>query len=288
MSQSEVDSSIPGRRRERSARYPGAPLSDALELVRDMSQRGVDGLPSASVAAAMGYKNIKTHTFSAKLSAARQYGLITLRDGCYWLTELARSILHPLDPLRVPALRRQAFLLPELNAELCEKLEGRKVPELPALANWLYHNHQITASAKDAAAEVFLATAREVGALGDDGILRSGAVSLPESAADSRIAEDLPAETPPRRVPGPAAGKPATAPPARPASPVNLAEIEPRATIAVPQERLVPENAVSFDLRLWGKDEGKQIRVLAPESISRSSLDRLLQTFKLMVRVEDD
>ena len=289
MPQSEADPSIPSRRRERSARYPGATLFDAIELVREMGQRGVDGLPSASVAAAMGYKNIKTQTFSARLSAARQYGLITLRDGCYSLTELARSILHPLDPGRVPALHRLAFLQPALNAELCEKLEGRRVPDMPALANWLYHHHQITASAIDAAAEIFLTSARELGVLGEDGILRTGGVSLPDSTADAGMGQDSSEASTARQVTRLPASKPVQVPPAKPVvAVISQAPVEPRVTVAPPVERPVPENSVSYDLPLWGQDEGKQIRVIAPQSISRSSLERFLQSFQLMVRVEDD
>jgi len=69
---------------------------------------------------------------------------------------------------------------------------------------------------------------------------------------------------------------------------ISLAPVEPRVMMATPPERPVPENSVNFDLRLWGSDEGKQIRITAPESITRSSLERFLQTFQLMVRVEDD
>ena len=284
MPHGEVDSLKTGRRRERSARYPGATLFDAIDLTREMSQRGVDGLPSASVAAAMGYKNIKTQTFSARLSAARQYGLITLRDGGYALTELARSILHPIDPGRLPSLHRTAFLHPSLNAELCEKLEGRKVPDSPALANWLYHNHQITAAAKDAAAEVFLSTARELRVLGDDGFLRVG-VALPAVADETLSA--APVEDPTRivqtsRLVNSSSSSPVSMKSPQPA-PVHVGESR------VPSEPLVQGgDLISFDLRLWGRDEGKLIRLSAPESITRASLERFLKTFELMVRVEED
>jgi hypothetical protein len=288
MPNSELDPVKPTRRRERSARYPGATLLDAIELAREMGERGVDGLPAASVAAAMGYKNIKTQTFSARLSAARQFGLIGLREGGYGLTELARAILHPLDPAQVPALRRQAFLQPSLYADLCEKLEGRKVPDVPALANWLYHHHQITASAKDAAAEVFLSSAREVGVLGDDGVLRIGAVSTSglgtnHSAADTPDPSVLPLARPVspavRPIPTPAAAE-------RPPRPA--ASAEERAERRAPSEPAELGESVDFVLRLWGPDEGKVIQLTAPAVICRSSFERLLQTLKLMVRIEDD
>jgi hypothetical protein len=117
------------------------------------------------------------------------------------------------------------------------------VPEAAILANVLYHQHQIIASAKDSAAETFLESARFAGALGDDGIFRPNGSSTSE-------------------------------PPAPPeASPA-------------PERRPKPAKGVAVDLRLWGADHGKTIRLRAPESISKESYERFLQAFQLLVRVE--
>ena len=231
-------------RRERSTRYPGVPLSDCVELAKFIESRGLDGLTAPDIASALGYKNIKTNTFSARLSAARQFGLLSLSNEGYSLTSLAKAILHPVDPSELPRLYRQAFLEPPIYAELVERLGEKRVPDAAILGNVLYHNHQIIASAKEAAAEAFLASARFAGALGDDHVLR---------------VQGQPA---PAAVPAPAA-LPEPAPrPARPAS-----------------------SDVRIDLRLWGDDEGKVIRVRAPESISAESFDRLLQALRLHVRI---
>ena len=96
------------RKRERSTRYPGVPLAEAVELCESIEERGVDGLTAADIATALGYKNIKTNTFSARLSAARQFGLLNLTGDGYALTPLARAILHPVDPPELPRLYRQA------------------------------------------------------------------------------------------------------------------------------------------------------------------------------------
>ena len=47
-----------------------------------------------------------------------------------------------------------------------------------------------------------------------------------------------------------------------------------------------PRSDVRIDLRLWGTDSGKMIRVRAPETITHESLERLLQALKLHVRIE--
>ncbi len=206
---------------------------------------------------ALGYKNIKTNTFSARLSAARQFGLLVLKDEGYSLTTLAKSILHPVDPDDVPRLYRQALLEPPLYHDLAEQFVDKRVPEANILGNVLYHNYQIIASAKQAAAEAFLDSARFAGAMGDDHILRPGGVRA-------------------ARGPAPTPGRLATASPAsRRCRPRGLGPGQ-----AEPGD-------VRIDLRLWDADQGKAIRVRAPEVITPASFDRLIQTFRLHLRIEE-
>ena len=236
------------RKRERSARYPGVPLADSIDLAKFVDDRGLDGLPADEIAVALGYKNARTNTVSARLSAARQFGLLSLDGEGYALTPLARSILHPTDPADLPRLRRQALLEPPLYAELAQRLTEKRVPDASILANILYHHHSIIATAKQQAAESFLESARAAGALGEDGIFR------PHAAAEAAVAP----------TPTPTAAVAPTAP-------------TPRSTAA----------EVKLDLRLWGPDRGKVLRLRAPESMSAASLDRFLAALKLLIRVEE-
>ena len=170
---SESPDETPSRaRRERSARYPGAPLPEAIELVRFIDDHGLDGTSAESIAASMGFESIKTRTFSARLSAARQFGLLTLDDSGYRLSPIARNLLHPVDPDDLPRLHREALKTPPLYADLLVRLCDRRVPEPERLANLLYHSYQITASAKLPASESFVESARFAGVLGMDGVLR--------------------------------------------------------------------------------------------------------------------
>ena len=237
-------------RRERSTRYPGAGLAESLKLCESIDRLGLDGLPAAEIAAALGYKNIKTNTFSAPLSAARQFGLLSLTGDGYELTPLARAILHPVEPGELPKLHRQALLKPPLYAELAERMAGKRVPDAAILGNVLYHNHHIIGSAKQSAAESFLDSARFAGALGADGIFQPNGPT-----AES---EPPPVPTAPNVVPN---APPPPMPPARRAE-------------------------VRLDLRLWDADEGKTIRLRAPESMTPASFERFLQAFRLLVRIE--
>ncbi len=252
------DESSPARgKRERSTRHPSVPLAESVELCQFIEGRGLDGLTAADIATALGYKNIKTNTFSARLSAARQFGLLALKDEGYSLTPLAKSILHPVNPLDTPRHYRQALLEPPIYADLAEQFADKKMPEAAILGNVLYHNYQIITSAKQSAAEAFLESARFAGALGDDNVFRPNGptpVEAPSPTSSNGHAGSIP--------PVPAAPAPAEPRPAR-------------------------SNDVRIDLRLWGTDAGKAIRVRAPEVITPESFDRLIQILRLHLRIEN-
>ena len=265
MSQDEATSPPNKSKRERSTRYPGVPLAESVELCKFIESRGLDGLTASDIAMALGYKNIKTNTFSAKLSAARQFGLLVLKDEGYSLTTLAKSVLHPVDLGEVPRFYRQALLEPPLYHDLAEQFAEKRVPEANILGNVLYHNFQIISSAKQAAAEAFLDSARFAGALGDDHILRPGGVPAPSTAA-----------------------------PSSQQSTTTSTGVAPGASTGSATGQLAPSKVdsgrasdVRIDLRLWDHDQGKSIRVRAPEVITPSSFERLIQTLRLHLRIEE-
>lgn len=255
------------RRRERSVRYPGVSLEEAIAFVRFLDDHGLNGTTSETIAASMGLQNIKTRRFSASLSAARQFGLLELRDSIYELTPLGKAILHPADPAELEDRRLEAFRSPPLYADLLIRFANRRVPDADRLANLLFHNYKITATAKRSAAEAFLASARFAGVLDDGGTLR------PEGRTSEPCDEDHQSSAPP---PASEAASSAASRTQRPAAARRAGTASERAN-----------EPVRIDLRLWGADEGKRIRLRAPESITSESLERLIQAIRLHVRIED-
>ena len=263
-------------RRERSARYPSTPLEDAITFCRQIDELGVDGLSSAQIASAMGYRNVKTNTFSGRLSSARQFGLIDLSDQNHSLTQLAKRIIHPMDPDEIPGLIRQACQSPPLYAELLRQYAGKRLPEPEILGNLLMHKHHITAVAKSIAAEAFFASIKYAGILLENRL-------VDESAGESALI---------------VVSKPSMPASPRPAARPTRAITEPEAETTFRHSDLpiqrnhsgkpMPENEVRLDLALWDSDQGKHIRLRAPSSISRASYDRFIQALQLAVRILDD
>ncbi len=167
--------------RARSTQHPGVPLGEALAFVGRMATQGLDGLPAVAVAGGLGYGSIRTNAFSARLSAARQFGLLARDGDSCRLTELGRALAAAPDRAD---LLRQALASPPLYAALIERLAGQRMPDPRALADLLQHRHGLTPRAKAAAAAAFLASARLAGALGSDEILLAEPVApIPDFSA---------------------------------------------------------------------------------------------------------
>lgn len=261
-------------KRERSARYPAVPLAEAVAFVRQMDELGIDGLTSPQIASAMGFKNVKTNTFSGRLSSARQFGLLGLADQNYTLTELAMRIIHPMDPDEEPGLLLQACQSPPLFAELMKQYAGKRLPEAEILGNVLMHKHQITASAKLAAAESFYASIQHAGVLDETRILDACVTQLPAQVV---------ATTPEVRTQ-------AVVKPVQPmaTAPTKAKPVQPPA-VARPEAARPPRaDEVRLDLSLWGVDQGKRVRLRAPSSMTAASLDRFIQALRLAVQVVDE
>ena len=260
-------------KRERSARYPAVPLAEAVAFVRQMDELGIDGLTSPQIASAMGFKNVKTNTFSGRLSSARQFGLLGLADQNYSLTELARRIIHPMDPDEEPGLLLQACQSPPLFAELMKQYAGKRLPEPEILGNVLMHKHQITASAKLAAAESFYASIQHAGVLDETRILDARVTQAPGAVV---------ATQPEVR---PAAVVKPVKPTVVPAAPVEVPVASPRPRPVAARQAKPDE--VRLDLTLWDADEGKRVRLRAPSSMTQASLERFMQAVRLAVKVVD-
>jgi hypothetical protein len=225
--------------RRRSARYPAASLSQTIAFVRGIEARRTDGTTAEAIARATGYRNIRTRSFSARLSSARQFGLLGMHRGIYTLTERGRALAKPTEADDKGSLMLQAFLAPPLYAELALSLAGRPLPDAAALASRLERGHEIAPAARERAAEVFLASAREAGVVDSENVLRLG------DGGGTEVVR----------------GRSALA---------SGAGREVRAT-----------------LQLHGADQGKQLEIRAPASMTRSSFERLVAALEVLIRVDD-
>lgn len=148
--------------REKSALYPGATWSDCMEFIQKISSFNLKAVSYHELAKKYGLSNPTTKSFTAKIGAAKQFGLITTAQGnTIQLTEASKRLLYPTGESIKP-LQLQCFALPPLYSKLIDKYDGIAIPAPELLANILMNEHRITRSVKDAAAKIFLQSAEQL------------------------------------------------------------------------------------------------------------------------------
>lgn len=148
--------------REKSALYPGATWSDCMEFIQKIGSFNLKAVSYQELAKKYGLSNTSTKSFTAKIGAAKQFGLITTAQGnTLQLTDVSKRLLYPTgEPTKL--LELQCFAEPPLYAKLIAKFDGMAVPAPELLANMLMNEHRITRSVKDAAAKIFLQSAGQL------------------------------------------------------------------------------------------------------------------------------
>lgn len=113
-----------------------------------------------------------TKSFKYTLSAARQYGLISTSSGnTISFLEPAKRFVRPTEPESVlKKLKIECFKSPKLYAELIDEYIDQAIPQQQTLENILVNQYGIVPAVAKGAAETFIKTATEIGAV-QNGIL---------------------------------------------------------------------------------------------------------------------
>lgn len=162
---------------QKSRPYPPYDISVASKFAAIIEKLGARNVSEPILLKELGLKTF-TRSFWGKAASAKQFGLIIVDRKIYTLTERARLILRPKDEDSKKNLLVEAFLTPELYKELCEKFREKQIPPMESLANILFHDHGIKSVdvSKDSA-RAFIDSARYVGLLGPDNVLKSSTES---------------------------------------------------------------------------------------------------------------
>ncbi|HEX4964532.1 MAG TPA: hypothetical protein VF173_27195 [Thermoanaerobaculia bacterium] len=155
------------KRKLRSRAYPSVPLTEAVELLRTLTEAlGYDLQDRGAIAGVWGYGN--SGIAARKTAALVHFGLLALRDGLYYPTELAKQILEDGDESALHASLKEAFLSPALFREIVLRYESvGRVPQ--DLAEVLTLDHGIQENARDEVVQIFLDSAIHARVLESDG-----------------------------------------------------------------------------------------------------------------------
>jgi len=153
--------------RIQSPPYPNVPLPEAVKAAGKIESRyrssTVDRLDAAKL---LGYAG-STGPSNMALAALALYGLVErVGKGEIRVTELARSILHPMNDAERNSSLRQAALSPQLFRDLRERFADVPVPPEEGVATYL-NRRGFNPSAVRPAARAFLHTMTYVQQLGE-------------------------------------------------------------------------------------------------------------------------
>ena len=173
----------------RSKEYPGATINQAIEFVVGLKDFPMNKPLAYDVAAKALNTSVNTKSFKFKLSAAKQYGLISTSSGkTFSFLEVAKHFIFPHETEKeLGRLKKKCFENPTLYAELIKDYQGKSLPSENILANILVSQYGIAPAASQNAATTFLQSAEQAG------VIISGVLDLsdaPEDGIEEMYKED--------------------------------------------------------------------------------------------------
>src|SRR3990167_805383 len=167
-------------KREKSSLYPSYDLKDCIEFVTRIDNLGGKSVAENTLLGALKLKSRSTRTYTGKLSSSKQFGLVAIKGSFLEVTDIARRILYPTGgESEKRELLSKTFLKPSLYTKLVERFKEKQLLPEDILANVLMNEYGISKAAKDRAAKVFVDSAKYVGFLSGDGVLRTGEKAEP-------------------------------------------------------------------------------------------------------------
>lgn len=149
----------------KSKQHPNTTWDECLEFIKIIDRKKLNKVSYNVIAEEYGLKNYSTRSFTQKVSTSKQFGLIETGNLTIQLTDIAKKILYPTSDLQVEKITLECFSKPPLYKQLVEKYKGKAVPTENILSNVLLNDFNITKSAKDNAAHVFIQNAEMMGVL---------------------------------------------------------------------------------------------------------------------------
>lgn len=167
--------------REKSALYPGMTWNECIDLIQKVNSFNLRAVSYQAVAEKYGLTSTTAKSFTARIGAAKQFGLITTAQGStIQLTDASKRILYPTGD-ETKEVKLSCFAQPPLYTKLISKYDGTALPSVAILANILMNEYRITRAVKDNAAKCFIESAEQLD------ILKGGVLCYSEAKNEDLI-----------------------------------------------------------------------------------------------------
>jgi len=157
-------------RRKRGTGFPVMPLSEAARFLKEAGKYGFEHSTPA-LASYMGHSTVNSGTFRQRLSAFRDWGLITGRREMLTMTDAARQIAIPTDAATERQAMQEAFNNCGVFARLYDQSAKGQSLNPGHLAGRAVHELGVTPSSSSKFIESFIesAVSAELAELSDGG-----------------------------------------------------------------------------------------------------------------------
>jgi hypothetical protein len=154
--------------KDRSASYPALTLDEAITFANKVYSKFTSvSVTRDEYGTAF---NVNANSVSRHFGACNQFGLLEKNNDGYKITQLFDRIQNPENENEKKIARLEAFGSPKIYKELIEKFDGKFVP--PELPNTLVKHHGITLKASPEAADTFIQSAQQSGAMNEARVLK--------------------------------------------------------------------------------------------------------------------
>ena len=165
--------------REKSALYPAVTWNECIDFIQKIDSFKLRAVSYQALAEKYGLTSTTTKSFTARIGAAKQFGLITTAQGStVQLTDTSKRILYPTGD-KTREVELSCFAQPPLYSKLISKYDGAALPSITILANILMNEYRITKAVKDNAAKCFVESAEQLD------ILKGGVLCYSEAKAEN-------------------------------------------------------------------------------------------------------
>lgn len=171
----ETESEKIKSQRGRSRSYPSISLGEALERIKNIYDNlGLNGqFNRESIAAGMGYSSLNG-TSSRRVAALVQYGFLDRVKDLYYLSDLAKKYLVPVEDNDQIEVIQEAALTPKLFSDIYLAFNGQVMPK--QFTNRLIQEFHIEHKVAKHVEKIFKSTMETAGILQANGVLKNEVV----------------------------------------------------------------------------------------------------------------
>lgn len=117
--------------------FPKYDLDSALEVARQVHQRGGGTASGNELATYLGYKSTNNGAYASRVASARYFGLVEGHSPLIKVTPLALDIIRPDYPESAQRARLAAFTSVPIYRKFLTEYEGKPLPDLAGIRNTL-------------------------------------------------------------------------------------------------------------------------------------------------------